>query len=295
MPKTKEETTEKREARSLRDFFVELVGAFRPAAYPAMIERGASAAALYLAGVAALITLALAPVFYVEHDAGLTAREAYFERALPETVVFEDGAASYDGTQPYTHVEGEGRGRSVMIVDTTGETTGIGEEYPYGMLVTDTAVIYKQPDGKGGSQTYTDTIPQTDGRVSARQFYVDQIEHQRWPGFIMLIGLQFIGTGLAGFVLAGLVGVIAYGLEFMQREGRLPISTCFGATARAATPVVITTPCLQFVPASAGTSPLLSYAALTLPLLLFFLLAARGIQACRAAAPAHVEKASASP
>jgi hypothetical protein len=279
MPKTTKDDAKKPQPRSLRDFFIELLRSFQPAA------------AIYLIGVAILATIALAPAFYVLQDRRLGAQQAYFERALPESLTFEDGTASYDGEQPYMHVEGEPGMRSVLIVDTTGGTTEIGDEYDYGMLITDTTVIQKISLG-GRSQRYEEPVPKTEGRISARQYYADQLEQRRWPTFIMLIGQQFMTVGVIVFVLAGLTAVVAYGLEFTQREGRLPISTCFSVSAHAATPVMISTACLPAVLESAGSSALLSYLAFGLPLLLFVLLAARGIQVCRRTRAADDEKAS---
>jgi hypothetical protein len=282
-------TETKQERRTLRDFFIELLRSFRPATYPALVRRGASAAGLYLGGVAVLATLALAPALYILHAHALTREQAYFERALPESLTFEGGAASYDGERPHMYVEREGGRRAVVIVDTTGQTTAIGDEFEYGMLITATAIIHKVPIGGGRSEMHEEPIPATEGRMSARQFFADLLERQRWPGFIMLVGQQFVVIALVVFVLAGLTAVVAYGLGLPQREGRLAFSTCFSATAHAATPLMITTACLPAVLATTR-SPVQFYLAFGVPLVLFVLLAARGIQACRSVEEAHPEK-----
>jgi hypothetical protein len=268
----------------LLDYPRELLRSFVPAAYPELAAQQASAGALYLAGVILIVSLLLAPVMYWSHQEFLAAEQeakaetrAYFEAALPESVTFEDGQAHYDGEQPYIHVGTIGGEPRVLIVDTTGATTKIPDEYDEGMLITADAVIYKA-QRKGHTETDAEPIPPTDGSVSARQVYLDALERRQTPGFTLVMGAYFLWAALVLFVVAVVGAAVGYGMDAFRKGRRLSFTTWFNVAAHAATPVAFVTASL-----SAARTMALWYALLGLPLLLFVVLMTFGAQACRRA------------
>lgn len=274
-------------AFGLQGFFKDLVRSFTPTAYPELAARPASSSALYLAGVAFLLTLLLAPVLYTFHERRLAARRAHYERVLPEALYFENSEAHYEGEQPYIHVESRGDIRDVLIIDTTGGTTEIPDEYEYGALITSKTIVQKIDAGRGRTERVEGPIPETAGRVSAKQFYLDDLEARKWPDFALGVGEFFLFAAVPLFILAVLAAAVCFGLAAMSRNGRLPFRTCFGVAAHGATPVAFTT-------ASAPLAPtlILSYLVFGLPLALFVLLVMLGGRACQRESDAPSEARS---
>ena len=211
MPKTQrpEKTTR------LEDFPKKILRSFVPGAYPDFASEEPSASALYLASVAFLVVLLLIPVLYVMHDRlyehQIAARHTDVERLFPENLYFEHGEAHYEGEEPYVHVDEEGEHRYAVIIDTTGQTTVVPDEYDEGMLITKTTIIHKIRVEEGGTETPENPIPSTPGRISARQFYVDALAKRKWPDFAVGIGLFFlVYTALPLFVLATLAAAITF-------------------------------------------------------------------------------------
>ena len=267
----------------LEDFPKKLLRSFMPAAYPELASEEASASALYLAGVAFLVVLLLVPVLYTMHkrlyERQITATRTYVERAFPEDLYFENGEAHYDGEQPYVHVEEEGNQRYAVIIDTTGQTSAIPDEYDEGMLMTKTTIIHKVRADNDRTETPENPIPSTPGRVSARQFYVETLAKRKWPDFAIAVGLFFLAyTAVPLFALATLAAAVTFALTALGKAKGLPFRTCFSIAAHAATPVAFTAASMLFV-----RTRLEYYLLLGVPLLLFMLFAAFGARACRRA------------
>ncbi len=269
-------------AASLRSFFRNLLRAFVPRTYPELAAQPASASALHLAGVAFLVSLLLTPLLYMDHERTITATCAYFERVLPEELYFEDNEAHYDGEQPVVHVE-EVRGqRHVVIVDTTGQTTKVPDEYDEGMVITPKTIVHKMLTREGSTKTVEDPIPDTAGRIAARQFYLDALEMRKWPEIALGVGNLFLSIALRLFGPAALAAAISFALETTRKAGRLPFRTCFNIAAYAATPIAFATASMVLVPTAWQF-----YLLLGIPLVLFMLLTTLGVQACRRAREAR--------
>jgi hypothetical protein len=268
----------------LQDFFRDLLRSFVPSAYPQLAARAASSSALYLLGVAFVVTLLVTPVLYTFHERRLAAGRAHYERVLPEGLYFENGEAHYDGDQPYIHVENAGDTRTVLIIDTTGETTEIPDEHSYGALITNKTIVQKIDTGRGRTERVEDPIPQTAGRVTARQFYLDELEKRKWADFALGVGQFFLFAAVPLLILAAVAAALCFGLTAIRREGRLPFETCFAVTAHGATPVAFTTVSAPFAPTA-----VLSRLVLGVTLGLFVLLVLLGARACQRQGAARPE------
>jgi len=279
---TKDQSTER--AMRLQDYPRELLRSFVPAAYPGFASQQPSVSALYLAAVVLVVSLLLAPLIYTSHQQFVADEQearaqmrAYFEEALPEDLYFEDAQAHYDGEQPYVHVGMAGEQHHVLIVDTTGTTTKIPDEYERGMLITKDTVVHKiQRNGR--TETPEEPVPATEERVSARQVYLDAVDRLKPLSFAVLLGAQFLTAVLLLFGVALLGAGVGYVTGTLQKGRRLPFVAWFNVATHAATPVAFAIASL-----SAATTVTLRYVLLGVPLLLFMLLTTLGAQACRRA------------
>ena len=268
----------------LAGFFRDLVRSFLPASYPKLAGRPASSSAAYLAGVLFLVTLVLTPLFHLENARALAAQREGVEKVVPDALYFEGGKASYEGEQPYIHVETIDGVRHVLMIDTTGQTTTLPEDYKFGTLITrDKIIDVKRPADEPPTVT-ENPVPATEGRVSARQFFLDAQEKNKWPQFLHGLGFIFIVGLLALFAIAGIATAVSFGTELLRKEDRLSGGTCFGIASHAATPVA-------FMTAGAWLAPtrVWAYCLVGVPFLLFGLLLISGTQACRVASRAKAE------
>ena len=266
----------RRQAGELREFFRDVVRSFVPSAYARLAAQPASHAALYLGGVAFLVTLLLTPLVYVDLTRRLAVQRAHLEQALPDELYFEGRAADYEGQQPYVHVETVGDKRDAVIIDTTGQTTEIPAEYDYGMLITRDKIVQKVWTGPERTEIVDGPIPETDGRVRAKAFYLNVLERERWLALADGVGTMFLFSVLLLFVLAALAAGLGAVIEATRKEDRVPFRACFAVATHAATPVA-------FVAASrlAVQTVLQFYLVIGVPLLAFMLLVTLGTQAYR--------------
>ena len=278
------ETPKAESSTQFQDFFRSILRSFVPAAYPEFASQQPSASALYLAAVVLVVLVLLAPVMYKSHQQFVADEQearaqerAYFEEALPEELYFEDGQAHYDGEQPYEHVSMAGGQRHVLIVDTTGTTTKIPDEYERGMLITKDTVIYKIRR-KGRIETPEEPVPATEGRVSARQVYVEAPDKIALPSFAIVLGAQFLYAAFPLFVVALLGAAVGYVTDILRKGNRLPFVAWFNVGTHAATPVAFTT-ASRVAAQTFGQFYLL----VGVPLLLFVVLMTLGARACRQA------------
>jgi hypothetical protein len=260
----------------LREFFVDLVRSFVPSAYAQLAARPASRAALYLGGIAFLVTLLLTPLVYMHQERWRSVRRDHYARVLPDELYFEEGKAKYDSEQPYVHVETVGGKRDAYIVDTTGETTEIPAEYDSGMLVTPDTIIRKMLTGPERTETVDGPIPETDGRIRAKAYFLNAIDKERVPDLMNVVGFMFVMTVVPLFVLATLVAGVGAAIEATRKEARVPFRACFAIAAHAATPVA-------FIAASgfAVETDVQRYLVFGIPLLAFTLLMTLGLQTYR--------------
>jgi len=268
----------------LGDFFGNILRSFVPAAYPRFAWQQLSESALYLAGVVLVVSLVLVPVMYESHQQlvadgqeALAQERAYWEEALPEDVYYEDGRAHYDGEQPYVHVGTADDQHRVLIVDTTGTTTKIPDEYERGMLITKDTVIYKIRR-KGRIETPEEPVPATEERVSARQLYLRPLDRMRPPSFAIVLGAYFLSAAFVPFIAAVLGSGVGTVSDALGKGDRLPFVAWFSVGTHAATPVVFATASLW-----AARTRGLFCVLLGVPLVLFVVLMVLGAQACRRA------------
>jgi hypothetical protein len=268
----------------LAGFFKDLVRSFAPAGYPELAGRPASSSAVYLAGVLFFVTLALTPLFYTGIEQALRTQQAYIEEAYPEDLYFEGGHAIYEGKQPYVYRETIEGVRGALVVDTTGTTTKLPEEYEIGRLITKDKIIDTARPADGPEETAENPIPTTEGRVSARQLFLDAVERSKWPRFLFGLGTLFMFGLLMLFAVVAIAAGIGFGAEWLRKGERPGFGTCFGIASHAGTP-------LAFIPAGAMLAPaaIWFYLLVGVPLALFVLLLVAGTQACRVASSAADE------
>jgi hypothetical protein len=282
--KKRTKTDEPHKPFELREFFGDVVRSFVPSAYAQLGAKPASKAAFYLGGVAFLVTLLLAPLIYIEQEHVRAIRREYYERILPDELYFEGGTADYEGKQPYVHVDTFENERHVLIVDTTGQTTEILAEYDYGILITQDTIIQRVWAGPDETETVDGPIPETDGRVRAKAFYLNAIDQERWLALIDVVAMTFLLAVVLLFLLAALVAALSAAIEATRKEGRLPFRACFAISTHAATPVAFITASRFAV----RTNPQF-YLVIGVPLVAFMLLVTFGTQAYRRSLAARPE------
>jgi len=256
----------------LQDFPKRVVSSFLPAAYPEFATEQASAGALYLAGVVVLVCLLLLPLVYIGCERLAAERRDYIERAVPD-VTFQDGRASFEGQQPYVYADEQGGWKRVFIVDTTGETTAVPDDYDLGTLIGESSIVDRVLD-----QVQERPIPATSEPLSARQLFLDTSERTKWLGFAMIGGWHLFLSLFVVFVVAVLAAAAGFGLSILLKLERLPFSAWFNIAAHAATPLAFSRASLPMAQTVVHWSLLLSGAVLVFVLLLVF-----GAQACRRA------------
>ncbi|MBN1917365.1 MAG: DUF1189 family protein [Verrucomicrobia bacterium] len=277
-------------AQGATEFFKNLVRSFMPASYPQLAGRPASSSAAYLAGVLFLVMLLLTPLLYTEHESAVAMHRAYIEAAYPEDLAFENGEAVYDGEQPYVYDETVGDIRRALVVDTTGATTELPKEYDVGTLITKDKIIDTARPAEGPERKAEHPIPEIEGRVSARRVFLDALERNKWPQFLLGLGSSFFVSVLLLFIIAGVAMAITFGFEGFRKQDGLRAAVCFAIVAHAATPVA-------FIPASAPLAPSATwqYILIVVPFILFVTLLIGGAQACRTAQRASTGAAQTTP
>jgi hypothetical protein len=244
---------------------------FNPSFYPKVLRQSGLRSFLYLGFICLIVYGFLGHRLgsaLFDRNAEMISR--FYERALPP-FHFENGEADYPPGKPHLHQEKEGKTILAVIVDTSGQTEEVGEEYDGGILITRTEIVTKDLRGRQRREA----IPTTATKVTVKEFFIERMREQKPRAVLTMTFHAYLFQLVAKLVLVSLVaGVLLLGDKGKSRA--YPFAYYFNVGCYAVTPFVLS----GFVRGGV-TGSVATWVSYGVALMLFLSLAVSGLIKCR--------------
>ncbi|NQT84501.1 DUF1189 family protein [bacterium] len=252
-------------------FLRSIIFCFNPNFYPAVLRQNGWRSFLYLG----LICLMVYGVLgyrraTVRFDLYAEGASDFYEKVLPD-FYFENGQADYPPDTPHVYEEREDGKVFAVVVDTSGNTKGLEEDYDAGLLITRTEIVTKGLKGEEKRQA----IPKTEKKVPADEFFKSLVREQRPKAVLAESFNVYLFQVIGKVILVSLVSG-AFLLADKGKTQPYPFAYYFNVGCYAVTPFVIA----GFARWGLSGS-IVTWASYGVSLMLFLALALSGLAKCR--------------